>query len=154
MHELCRDPKIGQLNIPLLVNQNIACLDIPMYSLPLMQILQPLQSGLKDGSYMLLGQPQAGGSPQNILDGATGTILQKQTDALLIDLTAEALDDTGVVAVDHDVDLFTYALVVLLAGLRRQDLYGADFARLLVHCFVDLAVGTGAQQALHLELFS
>ena len=129
-----RDTEVSELRVPLMVQQNIPSLDVPMYFLSVMQVVEALQDRLANAGDLGLTQRLLC-DLDNVCDRARITILEDEPQVIILHVAAIVLHDVGALAPFEDLNLLLQVFQVLT---DREDLHGHYVSGLLVQSFEDL----------------
>ena len=87
-----RDTEVSELRVPLMVQQNIPSLDVPMYFLSVMQVVEALQDRLANAGDLGLTQRLLC-DLDNVCDRARITILEDEPQVIILHVAAIVLHD-------------------------------------------------------------
>lgn len=134
---LKRYPKVSNFNHSIF-HQQVACLDIPVNDISLMQKMQSLENlphNLRDIFFLkdlLL-------IPHDVRQGSIWTVLHQYPDFLLKDLDTETSYDVGMYTRGHYLNFKLNCLKLRLLSVGTYNLCGEDFISLFRKHFKDEA---------------
>eukprot|EP00047_Mylnosiga_fluctuans_P024710 m.168529 g.168529 ORF g.168529 m.168529 type:complete len:397 (-) comp9910_c1_seq9:5145-6335(-) len=147
VRELPGDTKVRKLGLALLVEENVASLDIAMDFPLAVEILEALERGLDNRRDFILLEclvPE----PNNVGHRASCAVLHDYPEVGALEVAPEVLNNEVVLALLHDADLLHDVLKIRV----HQDLLdGDELARGLVQPLVDCTIGSLAELLEDLE---